>query len=134
MERYNYLEALVSDIKGYISGIESLRQREYETTNEYRGRLYDELVMSDSITGNASGAYTSQINAEEYLCHNWDLIREVLDEVSNSEICNLLYSEGGAQRLDVMIRDYLLREAIDIADDELVAEELREYFDSEEEA
>lgn len=38
MERYNYLEALVSDIKGYISGIESLRQREYETTNEYRGQ------------------------------------------------------------------------------------------------
>lgn len=35
MERYNYLEAMVADIKNRIKDYESLKQREYETTNEY---------------------------------------------------------------------------------------------------
>lgn len=132
MERYNYLKAMVADIKNYIRDRESLRQLECETTGEYRGRLYYALIEVDSITGNASGAYTSRINAEEYLCHNWDLLNKALAEESYGDMGKLL--EKGAQACDVMIREYLLREAIDIADDELVDEELREYSDSEEEA
>lgn len=132
MERYNYLEAMAADIKNYVKDHESLKQREGETTGEYRGRLYYALIEVDAITGSASGAYTSQINAEEYLCHNWNLLCEALNEFSYGDMGKLL--EKGPEACDVAIRCYLLREAIDVADDELVAEELREYFDSEEEA
>lgn len=128
MGRYNYLKAMVADIKGYIRDRESLKQREDETTNEYYGRLYYALIEVDAITGGTSGAYACKMYAEEYLCHNWDLLNEALAEVSYDEMGKLL--EMGAQACDVKIREYLLPKAIDKAIHELVVEELRESFDS----
>lgn len=90
------------------------------------------LIMSDSITGCASGAYTNQLDAEEYLCHNWDLLNKALAEESYGDMGKLL--EKGPEACDVAIRCYLLRDAIDEAVHELVDEELREYFDNEKEA
>lgn len=52
--------------------------------------LDDTLFTYDSVTGNASGSYTFNTwTAEEYLCHNWELlgqaISEVLDEMETEE-------------------------------------------------
>lgn len=80
------------------------------------------------MTGNASGSYTFNTwKAEENLCHNWDLLAEVLDEFgSDTDIL-----KQGAEALDVTIRCYLLGAAIAEALDEL-EEELEEGEEDDE--
>lgn len=62
-----------------------------------------------SVTGNASGSYTFNTwKAEEYLCHNLNLLAEANEEFgSNSDILS-----DGAEVCDVIIRCYLLSRAI----------------------
>jgi hypothetical protein len=62
------------------------------------------------VTGNASGSYTFNAwKAEEYLCHNLDLLGEALAEFG----CEPNYiTEKGAEACDVTIRCYLLGQAI----------------------
>ena len=70
----------------------------------------------DSVTGNASGSYTFNAwKAEEYLCHNWDLLAEAIEEFGgNTDILR-----AGAKSCDVTIRCYLLGQCIAAALDEL---------------
>lgn len=74
----------------------------------------------DSVTGNASGSYTFNTwTAEEYLCHNWELLGEALTEFG----CDMSYLEKGAEACDVTIRCYLLGQAISEVLDEIETEE-----------
>lgn len=53
---YNYFEAVCDDV---------------------REALNDDMCLLDTVTGNASGAYTfSTWKAEEYLAHNWGVLEE----------------------------------------------------------
>lgn len=99
MEKYNYLENLKEDIKTYI--------KENDITNLDEDSLYDDMFISDSITGNASGSYYCNAwKAEEALAHNLDLLQEACEmfgstpELDNPEAC------------DVTIRCYLLGQAL----------------------
>lgn len=79
MEKYDYRQAMIDDICAYI------RENDiYVTTNnrqEIEDDLYESLWTNDSVTGNASGSYTSNAcKAEEYLCHNLDLLADALYE------------------------------------------------------
>lgn len=48
----------------------------------------DTLFACDSVTGNASGSYTFNTwTAEEYLCHNWELLGEALTEFGRDIRC-----------------------------------------------
>lgn len=125
---YNYLEAVAEDVREYINNEIDL--------NEWRGdrdgleeKLNDDLWIVDSVTGNASGSYTfSTWQAEEYLAHNWDVLEEALAEFGNTE--NPI--EKGAEWCDVIIRCYLLGQAIaEVLDD--LEEELEEVEETEEE-
>ena len=114
MEQYNYLEAVTNDVKEYI-GYE-VDMSEYSDRDELYEYLYDHLFVNDSVTGNASGSYTFNAwEAEEYLCHNLDLLGEALSEFGGdpAEIMN------SPESCDVTIRCYLLGQAIDAALDEL---------------
>lgn len=106
--KYNYLEELKKDIKEYM--------KENATSQDYN-KLYDELFIEDSITGNASGSYTfNTCKAEENLAYNLDLLKEAYDDfgstpdLDNPEAC------------DVTIRCYLLGEALQEVLDEREAE------------
>lgn len=60
--------------------------------------LNDTLFTYDSVTGNASGSYTFNTwTAEEYLCHNWELLAEALTEFG----CDMSYLEKGAEECAV---------------------------------
>ena len=114
METYNYLESVKEDVKNYIE------ENEIVVTNENREEveqeLNDTLFVNDSVTGNASGSYTfSRWQAEENLCHNFDLLTEALSEFG----CDLSYLKNGAESCDVTIRCYLLRQAISEVLDEI---------------
>lgn len=107
MEKYNYRKALENDIRCYLeqeySGeeLQAELQADFEETFE---RLYEDLWIYDGVTGNASGSYFfSRWYAEEALCHNFDLVSDMIAEfgLPTSGICD-------AERVDVSIRCYLL--------------------------
>ena len=64
------------------------------------------------VTGNGSGSYTfSAYEAEENLCHNWDLLEEACNEFG----CLEEAISQGPEASDVTIRCYLLGQAIEAA-------------------
>ena len=122
MERYDYLEAVKNDIKDYIKY--DMDSAHYDDSREdLEEFLYDELFVSDSVTGNASGSYYCNAwKAEEALTHNWDLLAEALEEFGESGVDVL---KRGAEAMDCTIRCYVLGQAIAAALDE-IEEELEE--------
>ena len=126
MERYNYYEAVKSDV------LEAIRENytpeeiteALEERDDFAEKLHDELWIDDGVTGNASGSYYCNAwRAEEALCHNLDLLGEALQEFC----CGPEYLiNNGAEAADVTIRCYLLSGAIDEALDELEEEEFAE--------
>lgn len=114
MERYDYLEAVTSDVKDYIN--ENIEMSEYSDRDELAKKLNERLWVVDSVTGNGSGSYTFNAwEAEENLCHNLDLLGEALSEFGDVNFKML----DSAESCDVTIRCYLLPQAIDAALDEL---------------
>ena len=107
MEKYDYLEAVKEDVREYIKNeIDLLKFEDKDELSEY---LNDHLFIEDSVTGNASGSYTFNAwQAEENLCHNWDLLKEALEELDSP--ANIL--DKGPEMCDVIIRYYLLPQAI----------------------
>lgn len=124
---YNYMEAIKEDIKDYIN--EEVTLSNFSDREELEEKLNEDLWTVDSVTGNASGSYTfDTYTAEEYICHNLDLLAEACEEFG---ILDPL--KEGAESCDVTIRCYLLSQAIgEVLDD--MEEELEEVFTSEEEA
>lgn len=97
---YNYYEEMEKDIEEYL---EYTDERNFDV-------LYDEMFLSDSITGNASGSYTfNTYQAEENIAHNLDLLQEALEEFGVEYTFAL---ERGAEYCDVTIRCYLLSQIL----------------------
>lgn len=107
MEKYDYLSAVESDVREYIEN--NVCFHDYSDLDEMEKDLNEKLFVEDSVTGNASGSYTFNAwQAEEYLCHNLDLLAEANEEFGgNSDILS-----DGAEACDVTIRCYLLGQAI----------------------
>lgn len=104
----NYYDEVKNDIMAYIR--ENLNCYVWEDLEDLKDKLYEDLWIEDTVTGNGSGSYTfSTYQAEENLCHNLDLLKEALDEFGDSE--NYLLSKG-AEAADVTIRCYLLGGAL----------------------
>jgi hypothetical protein len=125
MEKYNYFEAVKDDVKQYIEDhdvkVTSSNREDLEQS------LYDDMFISDSVTGNASGSYTCNTwKAEEYLCHNLDLLKEACEEFGSD--CNILESAEGC---DVTIRCYLLSQCLHEVLDELEEDDEDEDSDDE---
>ena len=127
-ERYNYLEQVTSDVKEAI--LENMEYWDFNDRDELEQVAYDELLMDDGVTGNASGSYYCNAwKAEEAICHNLDLLAEAIDEFGGDT--DIL--EQGAEVCDVTIRCYLLEQAISAALDELEEEGEISYPADEEE-
>lgn len=116
MKTYDYLENVKEDVRNYIE------ENKIVVTSSNREEVEQELndtLVNDSVTGNASGSYTfSTWQAEENLCHNFELLTEALTEFC----CDLSYLEKGAEACDVTIRCYLLGQAISEVLDEIEIE------------
>ena len=99
--KYNYYEVMKEDVKNY------LEENNIELNEDTYNDIYDEMFISDEITGNASGSYTfNTYKAEENISHNLDLLKEACEEfccepkLDNAEWC------------DVTIRCYLLGQVL----------------------
>ena len=117
MKTYDYLENVKEDVRNYIE--ENKIVVTSSNREEVEQELNDTLFVNDSVTGNASGSYTfSAWQAEENLCHNFELLTKALTEFG----CDLSYLEKGAEACDVTIRCYLLGQAISGVLDEIEIE------------
>lgn len=118
---YDYKEAVKNDVMEYIKDnytTEEIKENlSYSRAKEnFMEKLHDDMWIEDSVTGNASGSYTfNAYKAEEYICHNMELLKEALEEFG----CSIDYLEKGAEACDVTIRCYLLYGAISEALEEL---------------
>ena len=130
-ERYDYREQVTSDVKDAVYERytkEEIRKR-LEDRDDFEEELNDDLFVSDSVTGNASGSYFCNTwKAENALMHNLDLLGEAMEEFG----CESNYLEKGAEACDVTIRCYLLSECISDALDE-IEDELDEESEEDEE-
>jgi hypothetical protein len=129
MEKYDYLSAVKENVKSWINDHDEWKA-DYADENgkwlrddncdDIEEDLNDRLFIEDSVTGNASGSYTFNTwQAEEYLCHNLDLLGEALEAFG----CEPNYiTEEGAEACDVTIRCYLLGQAISEVLDEMIDE------------
>lgn len=121
MDKYDYRQAVRDDILDYIK--EHDIQVTKKNREEVQGFLYDTLFVEDSVTGNASGSYTFNTwKAEEYLCHNLDLLAEAIDEFG-ADAGTYKDCIESAETADVTIRCYLLTECLSSVLDELEVEE-----------
>jgi len=127
MEKYNYKEAVREDIRQYC--IDNDIKVTADNREEIEESLFDDLFVSDSVTGNASGSYTfNAYQAEENLCHNHDLLREALEAFGYTNGLRYL-DDKGAEAEDVTIRCYLLAQCLSEVLDELEEEAEEETED-----
>lgn len=118
MKTYDYLENVKEDVRNYIE--ENKIVVTSSNREEVEQELNDTLFVNDSVTGNASGSYTfSTWQAEENICHNFELLTEALTEFGYND---LSYLKNGAEACDVTIRCYLLGQAISEVLDEIEIE------------
>ena len=127
MKDYDYREAMRDDIAQWIEDNDNWIPDDVRHDKEdFEQWLYDTLWTCDSVTGNGSGSYTfSTYKAEEYICHNLDLLAEACEEFGGS----MDVMKDGAEACDVTIRCYLLGESISAVLEEL---ETEGFFDIEE--
>ena len=121
MEKYNYRESVLKDVREYITNHytrETLKELA-DDLDELSEKLHDKMWTADSVTGNRSGSYTCDTwQAEEFLCHNLDLIQEVASEFGKLDLFN---PEG----CDASIRCYYLDECIS----EVLNEDYSDLYD-----
>lgn len=118
MEKYDYYEEVKKDVIEYIKDHDIIVSE--DTIDALRdGSLYDDMFVSDSVTGNGSGSYTFNAwKAEEYVCHNLDLFAEAMEEFGYTDIP--LDKVCSAEYIDVTIRCYILSQVLDNVLEELM--------------
>lgn len=121
---YDYYEAVKKDVKNYIDN--EITLSDYDDKDDLSQYLEDNLWVEDSVTGNTSGSYTfSRFDAEENLCHNWDILEEIAEEWGENSL-----DFFNPEALDVTIRCYFLNDAIsEILDEMEDNEELPEEWE-----
>lgn len=119
MERYDYLQNVIEDVREVVTNEYDYKDELLTDRDDFEQRLNDELFTNDSVTGKGSGSYTFNAwQAEEYLCHNLELLGEACECFGS----NMDVLKDGAEACDVTIRCYLLGQAIASVLDDLEAE------------
>lgn len=132
MERYDYLQNVTDSVLDFVQDRAEERgydefirdARESRNTLPLSHVLFNDCIDSDSVTGGASGSYTYNAwVARENLTHNYDLFLEAFDEWYDADSCEGLRSYiENPERADVMIRCYVLPQAIQNAIETLINE------------
>ena len=114
MTYYEYLKNETEDVISYLKenySLQTLSSKTSKDRDSFCDQLEDALYTEDSVTGNGSGSYTfDQIEAEQNLVSNWDLLKEAITELGP----DFDPLAAGPEACDVLIRCYLLPEAIDL--------------------
>lgn len=115
---YNYLDTVINDINDAIADHDVdfdwddfIDEDGHLDADSATDSLLDVCWDADSITGNGSGSYTmNKLQAEKCLIGNFDLLAEAVEEFENNDASILA---KGAEACDVLVRLYLLPQAVD---------------------
>lgn len=129
MSKYDYEMVMNADIRDYIRENytkEEIREK-LEDRDEWEMELNDDMWISDSVTGNASGSYTFNTwTAREYVTDNTETLQEALREFcEDAESIAEHFLNDDWEYFDVTIRCYLLGQVLHSVLDE-IEEELTE--------
>ena len=114
MEIYDYRKAVIDDIRDYV------RDRYMEYDDIDRDMLYEEMFVSDEVTGNASGSYTfDSKEAQDHVYGNEGLLKEAVREFC-CDLETIVEHLADYEWQDVTIRCHLLSSCIDEALDGLI--------------
>ena len=117
---YDYKTSLIHDIKNFMEDTNSFNINEYESLDELADYLNDRLWSEDSVTGNASGSYTNNCyDAKQHVLDNMNLAVEMAREFDCKDRFMDWLFDNDYESIDVSIRCYLLRSAIDEVMDDL---------------
>ena len=107
-ETYDYIEALIEDIKQY------LEDNDINKNDVDEDELNDKLFNEDTVTGNGSGSYTFNTEqAKQNLIGNEDLVRSMIEEgFATPEGVMYWFMDEDYEAIDVAVRCYLLGQAI----------------------
>lgn len=115
---YDYYANVKDDVLSYIN--DEIRPSEYWDRDELESHLNDELFYDDNVTGNGCGSYTcNRSQAKEYVLDNTDLLKESVEEFDGKDkLIDWLFDDD-YERMDVIIRCYVLGSCINDALDEI---------------
>lgn len=119
MEKYDYREAIINDLKDWIINETDILENinNVDNNDDVIEWIEDEAFSQDSITGNGSEYYDTEEKCSEYLSNNYDLLYEAAYEFCMDNDINGLIkhykNKSLARYFDCAIRCYLLRECID---------------------
>ena len=132
MEKYNYLEELIDDILIWLDS-EPYEFADFESKEELREHLFDELWPEDTITGNGQCYYASEKECEEFLCHNIDLLHETIEafDITAEDFYEHFKDHNLCRYLDCSIRCYLFSEALERVMDTLEKRGVIKYMNKE---
>jgi len=124
---YNYHEAIKDDVLQAIR--EEWKPAElaeilYTDRGNFEMDLNDAFFLEDNVTGNGSGSYTfSRAEARGNLDGNYDILQRMVQEgwLDAGDVVDAL-AEENFERLDVLIRCFLLMDGILLALEELEAD------------
>ena len=107
-ETYDYIEALIEDIKRY------LEDNDINKNNVDEDELHDKLFYEDTVTGNGSRSYTFNTEqAKQNLIGNEDIVRNMIEEgFATPEGVMDWFMDEDYEAIDVAVRCYLLDQAI----------------------
>ncbi|MGN8905278.1 hypothetical protein ACTND3_02955 [Bacillota bacterium HCP28S3_F12] len=116
--RRYYLNMIEGDVREWIN--ENIDLDDYKGNRDgIEEKLNDELFNEDSVTGNASGSYyCDAYKAEGDIEYHWDLLAEALEKFGSNISATEMLNKG-TEWCDVIIRCYLVGEAIRNVLDEL---------------
>lgn len=117
MEKYNYYEEVKNCVIDYYN--EHLTRYEDLERYELEEYLFDDCFNADDVTGNRSGSFTLNAwEADECLCHNNGILYNAIME-SGGNFDTFETCLTSSETADVIVRCYVLRDAVNNALDEL---------------
>lgn len=118
MEKYDYLKAVTKDVLDYIEEDygDNITKIAEKSEDEFKEELYDKLYNDDHVTGGGSQIYTYDIDkAEQQLMYNHELFAKAYEDLAQDGQEDLFYYLCDVRNADVLIRKYLLIDAINNA-------------------
>ena len=106
MTNYNYHDSMIQDVNEWFDENPEMLGAGFDP-------CYDQLWITDSVTGNASGSYTfNAYKAHEYVESNLGLAMTAFKEFGSLEDFCKRYENEEWEFIDVTIRCYLLSEVL----------------------
>ena len=107
---YDYRAAMRSDIETFLEDNYYINDlSDYDSKDQAAWNLYRLMIDDDDITGGGSNSYTyDREDAEAYLAGNLDLLVEALEHFG----LGIEILKQGAEKCDVIIRQYLMPQVL----------------------